>query len=125
MSQPYFWKSGRVTLTLSKWGLKSPSGLSKLQSLIVGVKTPCIEVFVYIIGKLSKCKCRKWARMSHLDICSTSYDKKKCWESNCQFVSRPLKVKNRPDLCVCRWSATHHWKALNENYKFVSSQSEV
>jgi hypothetical protein len=32
---------------------------------------------LYIIRKLSKCKCRNWARMSHLDICSTSYDKKK------------------------------------------------
>jgi hypothetical protein len=32
--------------------------------------------FLYIIAKLSRCKCRKWACMSHLDICSTSYDKK-------------------------------------------------
>jgi hypothetical protein len=44
-SQPYFWKSGKMTLTLPKWGLGSPSGLSKLQSLIAGVKTPYIEVF--------------------------------------------------------------------------------
>jgi hypothetical protein len=36
----------------------------------------------YIIGKILKCKCRKWARMSHLDICNTSYGKKKGWESN-------------------------------------------
>jgi hypothetical protein len=42
---------------------------------------------LYIIGKLSKCKCRKWVRMSHLDICSISYDKKKGWESNWQFDS--------------------------------------
>jgi hypothetical protein len=28
------------------------------------------------IGKLLKCRCRKWPRMSHLDICSTSYGKK-------------------------------------------------
>jgi len=37
---------------------------------------------LYIIGKLSKCKCRKWARMGHLDICKTSYGKKKGRESN-------------------------------------------
>jgi hypothetical protein len=43
MSQPYCWKSGRVTLTLPKWGLGSPSGLLKLQSSISGAKTPCIE----------------------------------------------------------------------------------
>jgi len=36
----------------------------------------------YIIRNLSKCKCRKWARMGHLDNCSTRYDKKKGRESN-------------------------------------------
>jgi hypothetical protein len=53
--------------------------------------------------------------MSHLDICSTSYDKKK----RVEFDSRPLKVRNRPDPGACRWSVTHHWKALEESYKFV------
>jgi hypothetical protein len=74
---------------------------------------------LYIIEKLSKCKCRKWARMNHLDIYSTSYDKKKGRESNWQFDSRPLKVRNRPDPGVCRWSATHRWKALDEGYNFA------
>jgi hypothetical protein len=37
----------------------------------------------YIIRKLSKCSCRKWVRMGHLDICSTCYGKKKGRESNC------------------------------------------
>jgi hypothetical protein len=37
---------------------------------------------IYIIGKLSKHRCRKWARMSHLDIYNTSYGKKKGRESN-------------------------------------------
>jgi hypothetical protein len=54
-----------------------------------------------IIGKLLKCRCRKWARMNHLDICSTSYDKKKGRESNWQFDSRPLKVRNQPNFLVC------------------------
>jgi len=30
MSQPHFWKSVRMTLTLSKWGFGSPLGLQKL-----------------------------------------------------------------------------------------------
>jgi hypothetical protein len=34
-----------MKLTLPKWGLGSPPGLPKLQSSIVGVKTPCIRVF--------------------------------------------------------------------------------
>jgi hypothetical protein len=72
---------------------------------------------LYIIGKLSKFGCRKWVCMSHLDICSISYGKKKGRESNLQFDSRPLKVGNRPDPGVCRWNVTHRWKALNKSYK--------
>ncbi len=37
---------------------------------------------LYIIEKLSKHRCRKWACMSHLKICNTSYGKKKGRESN-------------------------------------------
>jgi hypothetical protein len=70
-----------------------------------------------IIGKVLKCICPKWPRMSHLDICSPSYGQKKGQESNWQFDSRPQKVGNRPDLNV-RWgSATWSWKALEESYK--------
>jgi hypothetical protein len=57
--------------------------------------------------------------MNRLDICSTSYGKKKGRESNWQFDSRPPKVENRPDPEVCRWSVTCRWKALNKNYKFT------
>jgi hypothetical protein len=58
--------------------------------------------------------------MGHLDIYSTSYGKKKGRESNWQFDSQPLKINNRPNPGVCRWSATHHWKDLEESYKFAS-----
>jgi hypothetical protein len=36
---------------------------------------------LYIIGKLLKCRCLKWARMAHLDIWNTSYGQKKGRES--------------------------------------------
>jgi len=72
-----------------------------------------------IIGKLAKCKCRKWPCMGHLDICNTSHGKKKGPESNWQFDSRPLKVGNQPDLDACRWSTTHSWKAFKDSYKFA------
>ncbi len=68
-----------------------------------------------IVGKVLKCRCPKWPCMNHLDICNTSYNRKKGRESNW-----PLKVGNRPDSSVCRWSATHRWKALKESYKFAS-----
>jgi hypothetical protein len=58
--------------------------------------------------------------MSHSNICSTSYGRNKGRESNWQFDSRPLKVRNRLNPGVCRWSATHGWKDLEENYKFAS-----
>jgi len=57
--------------------------------------------------------------MGHLDIYSTSYGKKKGRESNWQFDFHPLKVKNRLDLGVCRWSVIHCWKAFEESYKFA------
>jgi hypothetical protein len=31
---------------------------------------------LYISGKFLKCRCPKWPRMSHLDICSPSYGQK-------------------------------------------------
>jgi hypothetical protein len=73
---------------------------------------------LYTVGKVLKCRCSKWSRMSHLDICRTSYGRKKGRESNWQFDSRPLKVRNRPDSGACRSSVTHRWKALKENYNF-------
>jgi len=74
---------------------------------------------IYTVGKALKCKCRKWPRMSHSNICSTSYGRKKGRKSNWQFDSQPLKVGNRPEPGVCRQSVTHHWKALEKSYKFA------
>jgi hypothetical protein len=67
---------------------------------------------LYVIEKVLKFRCPKWPRMSHLDIFSPSYGQKKGRESNCQFDSRPLKVGNRPESDVWRWSKTWRWKAL-------------
>jgi hypothetical protein len=58
--------------------------------------------------------------MCHLDICNTSYDKKKGRESNWQFDSRPLKVGNRPDFVAFRRLATYRWKVLDKGYNFAS-----
>jgi hypothetical protein len=71
-------------------------------------------------GEVLKSRCPKWPRIGHLNICSPSYGQKKCRESNCQFDSRPLKVRNRLARDVHWGSATRHWKALFEGYKFGS-----
>ncbi len=73
---------------------------------------------LYINGKVLKCRCPKWPRMSHLDIYSPSYGQKKGRESNRQFDSRPLKVGNRPFPDIYRRSEIGHWKALEESYNF-------
>jgi hypothetical protein len=74
---------------------------------------------LYIVGKFLKFRCPKCPRMSHLDICSLSYEQKKGQELNWQFDSWPLKVGNRPNPDVCRRSATWRWKGLEESYKIA------
>jgi hypothetical protein len=77
---------------------------------------------LYIIGKLLKHWCLKWARIAHSNIWNTSYGQKKGRESNCQFDSRSQKVGNRPNLLSCRGRATYHWKSLDESYNFASDR---
>jgi hypothetical protein len=69
-----------------------------------------------VIGKVLKCRCPKWPCIGHLDIFSPSYGQKKGWESNWQFDSRPLKVKNRPLPDIRIGGATWRWKALKKSY---------
>jgi len=100
--------------------LESPGtpAISKLNCRRQNTSPWCV---LYTVGKALKCRCRKWPRMSHSDICNTSYGRKKGQESNWQFDSRQQKVGNRPNYGVCRWSATHYWRALEESYKFASN----
>jgi hypothetical protein len=79
------------------------------------------QIVLYIIGKLLKRKCLKRACIAHLNIYNTSYGQKKGQESNWQFDSRPLKVRNRPDFLACKQCATYRWKVLNKGYNFVSN----
>jgi hypothetical protein len=89
-----------------------------------GQKPMAYGVF-YIIGKLLKLRCLKWARIAHSDIWNTSYGQKKGRESNCQFDSRPQKVGNRPDLLSYRGRATYRWKALDERYNFALDHTSI
>ncbi len=59
-----------------------------------------------VIGKFLKRRYRKWPCIGHLDICSPSYGQKKGRESNWQFDSRSLEVKNRPPSDLRIESAT-------------------
>jgi hypothetical protein len=74
----------------------------------------------YTNEKFLERTCLKWAYMTHLGTENINYGPKKGRESNGQFDSRPLKVKNRPNSLACKWCATYCWKALNEGYSFSS-----
>jgi len=80
---------------------------------------------LYINGKLLERRCLKWVRIAHLDIWNVNYGQKKGRESNCQFDSRPQKVRNRPDLLSCRGRATYLWKALDESYNFALDRTLI
>ncbi len=96
----------------SQWTFKSSKGNCRGQkSLDWGVP--------YNIGNFLQRKCLKWFRITHLDIWNPSYGQKKGWDSNWQFDSRPLKVRNRPNFLACRCCATYHWKDLNKGNKFA------
>ncbi len=71
-----------------------------------------------VIGKVLKWRCPKCPRIDHLDICSPSYGQKKGRESNWQFDSRPLKVRNRPLPDLRIENVTWSWKDLDKGYNF-------
>jgi hypothetical protein len=94
--------------------------LPKLHNPITEVKTPRLGAFFISLENYQSVDVENGLHepFGHLQH---NYGKKKGRESNWQFDSPPLKVRNRPDSSVCRWSATHHWKALKESYKFASN----
>jgi hypothetical protein len=125
--QPHFGASVRMKLTLPKVGTWSPPGFPKTQSLIAGAKTPYIEIIFIPLERSWNVDVQNGLAWPIQTSAAQVMVEKKDWESNWQFDSRPLKVRNRPDPGVFRWSATHRWKALEESYKFIqtSSQSKV
>ncbi len=97
--------------------LESPGTFKNLELELKGQNTLHWGV-LGVIGKVLKCRCLNWPRIGHLDICSPSYVQKKGRESNWQFDSRTLKVRNLPLPDVYSGSATWRWKALDESYNF-------
>jgi len=44
------------------------------------------------------------------------------WTAN---LIRPVEVKNRPELLVCKWCATSRWKVFNKGYNFVLNFTSI
>jgi hypothetical protein len=120
VSQPHCEASVRMKTHTPKSGNSESFGTPENSKLDCRSQNTLHWDVIYTVEKVLKCNCPKWSRMTHLDICSTSYGQKKGRESNWQFDSRPLTVRNRPNPGVFRWIATHCWKALEESYSFAS-----
>jgi hypothetical protein len=82
-------------------------------------QNPLVQRVLYIIVKILKRKCLKWALMTHLDIWNTSSSHKKNREPNWQLDFRPLKITNQPNFLTCRQCATYYWKAMDQGYNFA------
>jgi hypothetical protein len=97
------------------------SGTPKCSELDIKAQNTSHWGILGVIGKVLKRRYRKWPRIGHLDIWRPSYGQKKGRESNWQFDSRPLKVRNRPLSDLRIESAIRRWKDLAEGYKFGSN----
>jgi hypothetical protein len=112
------WPSVGVKPNTSKVGDLESSGIPECLEFDRKAQNTLHWGVLGVIGKILKRKYRKWPRIGHLDNCSPSYGQKKGRESNWQFDSRPLKVRNRPLPNLRIESAIRHWKDLDEGYKF-------
>jgi hypothetical protein len=97
------WHLKRVPL----WELESRWTFESLEGDRKGQNSMYWRV-LYINGKLLERRYLKWVRITHLHIWNKSYGQKKGRESNWQFDSRPLKVKNLPHFRACRFRVTYH-----------------
>ncbi len=109
----------------SHFGRWSLGGLPKTSETNFRGQNSMACGIVYIIRNLLECKCLKWACIAHLDIWNTSYSQKKGQESNCQFGSRPKKVRNRANLLNYRQHTTYCWKAVDESYTFALDRTSI
>jgi hypothetical protein len=118
MSQPHFGAKCENATHTPKSGKMESSGTFKNSEDDLKGQISLHWCVLYINGNFLKCRCPKWPRIGHLDICSSSYGQKKGQESNCQFDSRSLKVGNRPLPNVASRTETWRWKALDKSYNF-------
>jgi len=55
---------------------------------------------LYTLGKVLKCRCRKWPRMSHSDICNISYDRKRAGTTKSRESTWPRCVQIECDTSL-------------------------
>jgi hypothetical protein len=120
MSQPHFGQVWGWSPTLGKVGGWEFSGTPEGSELDRKGQNTSHWGVLGVLEKVLKRRYRKCPRIGNSDICSPSYGQKKGRESNWQFDSWPLKVRNRPLPDVRFECATWPWKDLDEGYNFGS-----
>jgi hypothetical protein len=104
--KPNTWKS---------WELES-SGTSECSELDSKGQNTSHWGVLGVVGKVLKCRYRKWPHISNSDICNPSYRQKK-WPPKLW----PLKVGNRCLSDIRLECAIWRWKDLDEGYNFGSN----
>jgi hypothetical protein len=90
------WGKCEVAIHTLENGTWESSGTPKNSKLACKGQNTSHWGILYTVGKVSKCRCLKWPRMSHLE-----HLQHKLWlKEGRQFDFRPLKVRNRHDLGV-------------------------
>jgi hypothetical protein len=117
------WPSVGVKPNTSKVGDLEPSGTPECLEFDRKAQNYSHWGVLGVIGKVLKRRYRNWPHIGHLDICSPSYGQKKGRESNWQFDSWPLKVRNRPLPNIWFESAIHRWKISTRATSLVQTSS--
>jgi len=120
MSQPYFDQVRGWSPTLGESEDLESSGTPECLEFDSRAQNTSHWGVLSVVGKVLKRRYRKWSCIGHLNICRSGYGQKKGRESNWQFDSRSLKVRNRPLSDLRIESAIRCWKDLDEGYKFGS-----
>jgi hypothetical protein len=72
----------------------------------------------YIIGKLLERRCLKWLSLLIHTSETQVMAKRRAGSQIGSLTPDQKKVRNRPDLLICRTRATYRWKPLDKSYNF-------
>jgi hypothetical protein len=117
--QPHFEASVRMKLTFPIVGTWSPPGLPQFQSSTAEVKTPCLEMFFILLERPWNVDVENGLAWAIWKSVTQVMVKRGAGSKTGSLTPDHKKGGNRPDPGVCRWSATHRWKALEDSYKFA------
>jgi hypothetical protein len=94
----------------SHCGSCSPKWISKSSKCDRRGQNPSVRKVLYIIGKLLKCRCLKWACMTHLDKMPFGCDPP--WSDTKNIIRRKVVVSPKSGLWWVLWVRNCPWLVL-------------